>query len=216
MDPKKVGHFICTLRLEKKLTQNELADKIHVTNKAISRWERGVGLPDITLFEPLSKELGVSIQDLMNGEYSNYHDEISQKNNNLIKTCIFVTVLLLLFILYFFKRYHNPSNSYVFLLKNNLALIPFANIYLAIINKSYILLIKNVFINLVISLPLSFYLSAVIKFKNKYVKSVILINIAIEILKWITLIGIFDINDIIIRISVGILIISRKEYKNND
>ena len=59
MDPEKVGKFIYTLRIKNNMTQNELANKINVTNKAVSRWERGQGLPDISLLEPLSKNLNV-------------------------------------------------------------------------------------------------------------------------------------------------------------
>ena len=62
------------LRTKKGLTQEELANQICVTNKAVSRWERGVGLPDISLFESLSKVLDVSVLELLNGEYSNQDD----------------------------------------------------------------------------------------------------------------------------------------------
>ena len=68
MDPEKVGKFIYTLRTKNNMTQNELANKINVTNKAVSRWERGQGLPDISLLEPLSKNLNVSILELLNGQ----------------------------------------------------------------------------------------------------------------------------------------------------
>ena len=54
MDSQKVGIFIKQLRIEKNMTQDELAEKINVTNKAVSRWERGIGFPDISLLEPLS------------------------------------------------------------------------------------------------------------------------------------------------------------------
>ena len=68
MDIKKIGNFINFLRNKKGLTQEQLARKINVTNKAISKWERGVGLPDISLLEPLSAALGVSIIELMSGK----------------------------------------------------------------------------------------------------------------------------------------------------
>ena len=61
MDAEKIGKFICKLRTDKNLTQSQLAERIQVTNKAISRWERGVGFPDISLLEPLSNELDISI-----------------------------------------------------------------------------------------------------------------------------------------------------------
>ena len=63
------GKIIKELREKEKLTQLELANIIGVSDKAISKWETGKGLPDITLIEPLSKALKVSVIELMNGEY---------------------------------------------------------------------------------------------------------------------------------------------------
>lgn len=68
MDSKKIGKFICKLRQDKDLTQKDLADKIGVTDKAISKWECGNGLPDITLLEPLATALDTSVAELLNGE----------------------------------------------------------------------------------------------------------------------------------------------------
>jgi transcriptional regulator with XRE-family HTH domain len=67
MNYDKIGKFIKEKRKEKGLTQNELASKINVTDKAISKWERGLGCPDVSLLEVLSKELDVSILELLNG-----------------------------------------------------------------------------------------------------------------------------------------------------
>lgn len=63
------GKIIKELRERKQLTQVELADIIGVSDKTISKWETGKGLPDISLIEPLGKALEVSIIELMNGEY---------------------------------------------------------------------------------------------------------------------------------------------------
>ena len=63
------GKIIKELRERKQLTQVELADVIGVSDKTISKWETGKGLPDISLIEPLAKALEVSIIELMNGEY---------------------------------------------------------------------------------------------------------------------------------------------------
>lgn len=68
MDAKKVGEHIAALRKEKGLTQLELAGQIHVTDKAVSRWERGVGLPDIQTIEPLAAALAVDVLEIMRGE----------------------------------------------------------------------------------------------------------------------------------------------------
>ena len=68
MEAKKFGQFIAGIRKEKKMTQAELAGKIHVTDKAISRWERGQGFPDIQTLEPLAQALGISVLELMRSE----------------------------------------------------------------------------------------------------------------------------------------------------
>ena len=65
MDREKLGGFIAQRRKERKLTQRELADAIHVTDKAVSKWERGVGCPDISLLEPLAEALDLSVDQLL-------------------------------------------------------------------------------------------------------------------------------------------------------
>ena len=68
MDVKRTGSFIGEMRKGKNMTQAELAAKLQVTDKAVSRWERGVGYPDITLLEPLAGQLGVTVLDILRGE----------------------------------------------------------------------------------------------------------------------------------------------------
>ena len=68
MDAKKFGAFIAAMRKEKQMTQMDLAEKLHVTDKAVSRWERGLGFPDIKTIEPLADALGISILELMRSE----------------------------------------------------------------------------------------------------------------------------------------------------
>lgn len=68
MDSYITGVTIKKLRESKSLTQQQLAEKIGVTPKAISKWETAKGLPDISLIEPLSQALGVSVMELMSGE----------------------------------------------------------------------------------------------------------------------------------------------------
>lgn len=67
MDNLKFGSFIAELRKEKNMTQKELADRLHVTDKAVSKWETGKGFPDLKLMEPLAEELGVSLVELLQG-----------------------------------------------------------------------------------------------------------------------------------------------------
>jgi transcriptional regulator with XRE-family HTH domain len=68
MDSKKIGNFIGELRKEKGMTQKELADRLNVTDKAVSKWERGAGYPEITIIPQLADLLGVSSGELLQGE----------------------------------------------------------------------------------------------------------------------------------------------------
>ena len=68
MDAKKFGAFISDRRKQQHMTQAELAGKIGVTDKAVSRWERGLGFPDINTMEPLADALGISLLELMRSE----------------------------------------------------------------------------------------------------------------------------------------------------
>lgn len=67
MDNIQFGAFVAQLRKEQNLTQKELADRLHVTDKAVSKWETGKGFPDVKLLEPLAQELGVSLVELLQG-----------------------------------------------------------------------------------------------------------------------------------------------------
>lgn len=68
MDNYVTGSAIKNLREAKGMTQAQLAEKIGVSDKAVSKWETAKGLPDITLIEPLSKALGISVSELISGE----------------------------------------------------------------------------------------------------------------------------------------------------
>ncbi len=68
MDNEKTGALIRGLRREKGITQRQLADALHVTDKAVSKWERGICAPDLALLEPLAKALGCTILELISGE----------------------------------------------------------------------------------------------------------------------------------------------------
>lgn len=85
MDQDKIGKFIAELRKKKKMTQEELGNKIGVTDKTISRWETGKYMPDISLFKPLSEILDVSINDLMSGEIIDKKDYQEKFEENVIE-----------------------------------------------------------------------------------------------------------------------------------
>ena len=75
MDNIKFGRFIRESRQAKGMTQKQLAEKIHVSDKAVSKWENGAGFPDIKILEPLAACLGVSLLELMQGEKMGKWDE---------------------------------------------------------------------------------------------------------------------------------------------
>ena len=139
MDQEKIGKFIKLKREELNLTQEELANKLHVTNKTISKWENGRGLMDITMLKPVSNVLGVSIVELINGQNDiseiNSDDAlsltISFMNGKIkkvrIKTVIYTILIpIILFLVsitsyktYLLIRYHiKPNNDIITIQKN--------------------------------------------------------------------------------------------------
>ncbi len=76
MDRYVTGAVIRKLREAKKMTQDELADRLYVSGKAVSKWETGHGFPDISLIEPLAAALGISVIELLSGE------EITNRNRS--------------------------------------------------------------------------------------------------------------------------------------
>lgn len=70
MDQEKIGKFIKDLRIKNNLTQKEFADKYNVTYQAVSKWENGKNMPDLSLLKDICKNFDVSLDDLINGEKS--------------------------------------------------------------------------------------------------------------------------------------------------
>ena len=77
MDKYKIGNFLFTLRTEKNLTQQDVADMFHLTPQAISKWEAGQSIPDVETLTQLSNFYGVTINEILNGERG-----IGSKNQN--------------------------------------------------------------------------------------------------------------------------------------
>ena len=141
---KKIANFIKKRRKELGMTQVELADKLFVTEKAVSRWETGRGTPDISLLIPISKMLGVSVSELLNGEESKSdrivekvieYSEVSQKNKyglgfKFTVMCYIVSILLFLIYLRFEYNPNIELNYFIRLLMVVIAslLIIFGNI----------------------------------------------------------------------------------------
>jgi transcriptional regulator with XRE-family HTH domain/desulfoferrodoxin (superoxide reductase-like protein) len=81
MDCVKVGRLIQTLRKEKKMTQKELAHLMNISDKTISKWERGLGCPDVSLLGELSSLLGINIEKILSGDLNpNEQDGGNMKN----------------------------------------------------------------------------------------------------------------------------------------
>lgn len=68
MDKEKIGRLIGALRREQGMTQRELAERLHVSDRTVSKWERGAGLPDASLMVALADALGISVNELLTGE----------------------------------------------------------------------------------------------------------------------------------------------------
>ena len=83
MDQLKIGKFIAECRKKKNLTQVQLAEKLGITDKAISKWERGVAMPDSAIMLELCDILGISVNELLNGEKINMENN-NQKNEQLL------------------------------------------------------------------------------------------------------------------------------------
>lgn len=75
MDQVKIGAFIQECRKKKNLTQSQLAEKLYITDRAISKWENGKSMPDTSIMLDLCRELGITVNDLLNGE-------VIMENNN--------------------------------------------------------------------------------------------------------------------------------------
>ena len=88
MDAQKFGAFVAQCRKEKKMTQVDLAAKLNVTDKAISRWERGVGFPDINTIEPLAAALDVSVAELMKSERIDESKVSVTMNNQIVNNTL--------------------------------------------------------------------------------------------------------------------------------
>lgn len=82
MNQLKIGRFIAECRKEKKLTQVQLAEMLNITDKAVSKWERGIAMPDSSIMLELCEILGISVNELLNGEKINMDND--KKNEELL------------------------------------------------------------------------------------------------------------------------------------
>jgi transcriptional regulator with XRE-family HTH domain len=114
MNLEKIGKFIASARKKKNLTQEQLAIKLGINNRTISRWENGKNMPDASLYKPLCEILEISIEELINGEKTNKNEiresvekaiintvDLSEKTRNKMNKQIKIFIFLILLILFF-------------------------------------------------------------------------------------------------------------------
>ena len=147
IDVDKISIFIKNKRKELEITQSELAERLFVTEKAISRWETGKGTPNISLLIPLAKELQIDVSDLLNGEECKKNEnnveqlieynEINKANKNNFKFKIIVLcyILSVLSFLFYLKIEYNPSIELNYFVR--LSIIFTSSIFVIIGNKIY-------------------------------------------------------------------------------
>ena len=126
MNQEKIGKFIASSRKSKKMTQGQLAEKMGVSINAVSKWERGLSFPDVSLYKKLCDELNISIEELINGEKDNsdkakekailsvvkLKDKEKRKLKKVITISILIIVLLIITGIIFYKRKDNELEKY--------------------------------------------------------------------------------------------------------
>lgn len=125
MNEKKMAQFICDLRKEKKITQEELASRFYISREAVSKWERGVTCPDPAILLKLSEFFNVSVNELLYGERKNdiNNAKINAITLNLYNNCnknkiVIVGLvtgfifLIFIFLIYYFFMNYNSINAY--------------------------------------------------------------------------------------------------------
>ena len=85
MDQERIGRFIAELRKENNMTQQELADKLSVTDRAVSHWENGRRLPDISLLKELGKVFNVTIDEIISGKRMTEDEQKKLLNDSMIE-----------------------------------------------------------------------------------------------------------------------------------
>ena len=84
MNQEKIGKFISKVRKEKKITQKQLAEKLEITDRAISKWENGKSMPDLALLKPLCNILDITINELLSGEYISKEKKEETLEDNIV------------------------------------------------------------------------------------------------------------------------------------
>lgn len=107
MNQEKVGKFIKEIRTKNNLTQKEFAEKLGVTFQAVSKWENGKNIPDISLLKEISKMFNVNIDDILEGETKN-------KNKSKLYFTVGVIILAILIIIAIITNFHKDNHDFEF------------------------------------------------------------------------------------------------------
>ncbi len=123
MDAKNVGARIAALRKELGLTQKELANKLLVTNKAVSKWETGDGFPDITILPTLAKTLKTSVDFLLADGSANYvaRSKPAMQISFAIQLAVFTIAMIFVFLMEDIMRNYIDSATFIFTFGGSLA-----------------------------------------------------------------------------------------------
>ena len=126
MNQEKIGKLISECRKEKGLTQLQLAEKLNITNRAVSKWETGKSCPDASIMMELCDILGITVNDLLSGERITMENYQKNAENNLVELCrkkdkaqkyllkfvlIWIAVIILLTPIHFAINYYYPENN---------------------------------------------------------------------------------------------------------
>lgn len=175
--------------------------------------------------------MDVSVLELLNGEYSNQEDNAQKKDINLLLHTFALSnkrgkkrylllllfgILLFMMILYLITDFQGFDNMTLFTLMNNFSIIPFINIISTIQSGNYMNLLRNIIVNFIIGSIIGIFCLNFKQKKQHLFRFFLLTNILLEILKWILLLAIFDIDDILIRFISGVVIVFvYKHFRKN-
>ncbi|MBD5475525.1 MAG: helix-turn-helix transcriptional regulator [Lachnospiraceae bacterium] len=126
MNQEKIGKFIADCRKEKGFTQLQLAEKLNITNRAVSKWETGKSCPDVSLMLELCSVLGITVNELLSGERILMEDYQKKAEENLVELqdkkmkaqkmfkkmeLVWLAITILLVPVHFAINYFNPNNG---------------------------------------------------------------------------------------------------------
>lgn len=121
MNQIKIGKFIAECRKNKKLTQADLAEKLNITDRAVSKWETGKGMPDSSIMIELCNILGINVNELLSGERIKMEDYEKKVEDNLID----------------FKRREEENNKKMLMLENVIAYICIFSFFILLFGGVY-------------------------------------------------------------------------------